>query len=53
MEINGINCNRELVVLMSIDDLNDYIDYLKLKEAEAYHKGWVEAVGEEDANAQE
>lgn len=43
MEISGINCNRELIVIMSLEDMNKYLEYLE----NAYYEGYADAKKEE------
>lgn len=43
MEISGINCNRELIVIMTLEDMNKYLEYVKNEADNAYNQGWADA----------
>lgn len=50
MFISGINCNRELIVIMDLEELNDYMAYRTAQEYDkAYNDGY--EAGTQDANA--
>lgn len=52
MFISGINCNRELIVIMSVEEINEYMAFKTAQEYDnAYNDGY--EAGIKDANAKE